>query len=233
MTKSLSPKERLIVALDMSDVARARTLAWDLKDAVGTFKIGYQLAYSGGLALARELADEGRSVFLDLKLLDIPNTVAEGTAAAARLGAKFLTVHAYPQALRAAAEGRGASAMKILAVTALTSMNDADFAEAGYGARLEDVVRGRIKAAQAAGADGVIVSAREAPLVREVAGKDLLIVTPGIRPAGSDTGDQKRVTTPADAVRLGADLLVVGRPITGAKSPRSAAEAILSEIASV
>lgn len=233
MAKSLSPKERLIVALDMSDVARARTLAWDLKDAVGTFKIGYQLAYSGGLALARELADEGRSVFLDLKLLDIPNTVAEGTAAAARLGAKFLTVHAYPQALRAAAEGRGASAMKILAVAALTSMNDADFAEAGYNARTEEIVRARVRAAQAAGADGVVVSAREAPLVRQIAGQGLLIVTPGIRPAGSDAGDQKRVTTPADAARLGADYLVVGRPITGAKSPRSAAEAILSEIASV
>jgi orotidine-5'-phosphate decarboxylase len=230
---ALTPIDRLIVALDVSDVAHARALALSLKDVAGVFKIGYQLAYSGGLALARELADQGIATFLDLKLLDIPNTVAEGTAAAARLGARFLTVHAYPQALRAAVEGRGASPLKILAVTALTSMADEDFAQAGYDARVDDIVRARIKGAREAGADGVVVSAREAPLVREIAGDDLLIVTPGIRPAGAAAGDQKRVTTPMEAVRLGADYLVVGRPITEAKDPRAAAQAILAEIAAV
>jgi orotidine-5'-phosphate decarboxylase len=224
--------ERVIVALDVSDVAAARALVKCLGSAIGFYKIGYQLAYSGGLPLVRELADQGKKVFLDLKLLDIPNTVAEGVGAAARLGATFLTVHAYPQALRAAVEGRGASSLKLLAVTALTSMGEADFAAAGYDKSARDLVALRARAARQAGADGVIISAQEAKLVRETA-RDLLIVTPGIRPAGSAKGDQTRVTTPAEAIRLGADYLVVGRPITAAADPRGAAEAILAEIASV
>jgi orotidine-5'-phosphate decarboxylase len=226
-----TPEERLIVALDVSDVEAARVLVQELAAAVSIFKIGYQLAYCGGLTLARELANAGNRVFLDLKLLDIPNTVAEGTAAVARLGAAFLTVHAYPQALAAAVEGRGSSPLKILGITALTSMSDADFADAGYGRPVEDLVRMRARAAHAIGADGVVAAAREAPLVREAAGPGFLIVTPGIRPAGAAAGDQKRVTTPAEAIRLGADYLVVGRPITKAPDPRAAAEAILAEIA--
>jgi orotidine-5'-phosphate decarboxylase len=230
-TASLTPKERLIVALDVSDVEAARALTKRLCGAVHIFKVGYSLAYSGGLTLTRELSDAGHRVFLDLKLLDIPNTVAEGTAAVARLGAAFLTVHAYPQTLRAAVEGRAGSALKILGVTALTSMSDADFADAGYGQSVENLVRMRAKSAHAIGADGVIVSAYEAPLVRQAAGRDFLIVTPGIRPAGAAPGDQKRVTTPSEAIRLGADYLVVGRPITQARDPRAAAEAILAEMA--
>jgi orotidine-5'-phosphate decarboxylase len=233
MKTVLPPEERLIVALDVSDVEAARVLVQNLAGAVNIFKIGYQLAYSGGLALTRELADAGHPVFLDLKLLDIPNTVAEGTAAVARIGAAFLTVHAYPQTLRAAVEGRAGSSLKILGVTALTSMSAADFADAGYERPVEDLVRLRAKAAHAIGADGVIAAAREAPLVRQAAGRDFLIVTPGIRPAGAEAGDQKRVTTPAEAIRLGADYLVVGRPITQAPNPRAAAEAILAEIAAV
>lgn len=225
-----SPQERVIVALDVSDTETARALVKRLGDAVTFYKIGYQLAYSGGLNLARDLADQGKQVFLDLKLLDIPNTVAEGAAAAARLGATFLTVHAYPQALRAAIEGRGASAMKILGVTALTSMNDTDFADAGYDRPVREIVAVRAKAASEAGADGVVIAARETPIVRGIAG-NLLIVTPGIRPAGSDKGDQKRIVTPAEAVKLGADYLVIGRPITAASDPRAAADAILKEIA--
>jgi orotidine-5'-phosphate decarboxylase len=233
MPQIRSPTERLIVALDVSDVAHARSLVKSLGDSVGIFKIGYQLAYSGGLALAAELADRGVGVFLDLKLLDIPNTVAEGTAAVARLGAKFLTVHAYPQALRAAVEGRAGAPLKILAVTALTSMNDNDLAEAGYASPVAPLVLARAGAVRELGADGVVIGAREAPDVRQIVGRDLLIVTPGIRPAGAQALDQKRVTTPAEAIRLGADYLVIGRPITQAPDPRAAAEAILAEIAAV
>src|SRR5262249_20214095 len=141
---AVTPKDRLIVALDVSDIGQARNLVKALEGTVGVFKIGYQLAYSGGLELARQLAAEGENVFLDLKLLDIPNTVTEGAAAASRLGAAFLTVHAYPQALRAAVEGRGAK-LKILGVTALTSMNDADFAAAGYRLKVSDLVRERVR----------------------------------------------------------------------------------------
>lgn len=224
--------ERVIVALDVSDIEAARRLVNQLEGVTNFYKIGYQLAYSGGLSLARELANAGKRVFADLKLLDIPNTVTEGTAAIARLGATFLTVHAYPQALAAAVEGRGVGALRILGVTALTSMNDADFAAAGYRGPLADIVASRINAVREAGADGVIVSAREAPMVREIAGGELVVVTPGIRPAGGDAGDQKRVVTPGDAIKLGADHMVIGRPITAARDPRSAALAILDEIAS-
>jgi len=225
------PQERVIVALDVSDTETARALVKRLGDTIAIYKIGYQLAYSGGLPFARELADAGRRVFLDLKLHDIPNTVAEGTAAIARLGATFLTVHAYPQTLAAAVEGRSDSKLKILGVSVLTSMNDADLTAAGYGLNVQALVAKRTAQAQAAGADGLVVSAREAASVRAAAGRDFLIVTPGIRPAGGDAGDQKRVVTPAEAIRLGADYLVIGRPITAAPDPRAAAEAILEEIA--
>ena len=225
------PQERVIVALDVSDTETARALVKRLGDTIAIYKIGYQLAYSGGLPFARELAVAGRRVVLDLKLHDIPNTVAEGTAAIARLGATFLTVHAYPQTLAAAVEGRSDSKLKILGVSVLTSMNDADLTAAGYGLNVQALVAKRTAQAQAAGADGLVVSAREAASVRAAAGRDFLIVTPGIRPAGGDAGDQKRVVTPAEAIRLGADYLVIGRPITAAPDPRAAAEAILEEIA--
>mgnify|MGYP003386292731 CR=1 FL=1 len=229
--KPLAPKERIIVALDLSDISAARVLAHSLRGAVGVYKIGYQLVCSGGLSLVRELADAGEKVFLDLKLLDIPNTVAEGTAAAARLGASFLTVHAYPQALAAAVDGRGSSALKILGVTVLTSMDDADLRAAGYKSGAQELVRMRAKAAVAAGADGVIASPQEANAVRDTVGGAPIIITPGIRPAGTEAGDQKRIATPAEALRAGADYLVIGRPITGAANPRQAADAIVAEVA--
>ena len=222
---------RLIVALDVSSPEEARGLVTRLGDVVTFYKIGYQLAYSGGLPLARELADAGKRVFLDLKLHDIPNTVEKGTEAAARLGATFLTVHAYGPTLKAAVEGRGASALKILGVTVLTSWDEADVKAAGYRLSLNDLIRQRTVDTLEAGADGVIVSAREAPLARAAAARDLLIVTPGIRPLGVAAGDQKRAVTPAEAIRLGVDHMVVGRPITAAPDPIAAARAVLEEIA--
>lgn len=226
----IAPSSRLIVALDVSSPEAAKGLVKRLGETVSFYKIGYQLAYSGGLPLVRELADQGKQVFLDLKLHDIPNTVEKGAEAAAKLGATFLTVHAYKPTLRAAVAGRGGSALKILGVTVLTSWDEADVEGAGYGLKLEALIRQRALDTREAGGDGVIVSAREAGLVRSAAGRDLLIVTPGIRPAGTVAGDQKRAVTPGEAIRLGVDYMVVGRPITAASDPVAAARAIQSEI---
>jgi orotidine-5'-phosphate decarboxylase len=224
-------KDRLIVALDLSSPEEARALVRRLGDAVSFYKIGYQLAYSGGLPLVSELRDRGKKVFLDLKLHDIPNTVEKGVRAVAKIGATFLTVHAYKPTLTAAVEGRAGASLKILGVTVLTSWNEEDVMGAGYRSGLKDLVRQRARDSHDAGADGVIVAAREASLVREAVGRDLLIVTPGIRPVGAETGDQKRAVTPAEAVRLGADHMVVGRPILVALDPVAAALSIQDEIA--
>ena len=222
---------RLIVALDVSSPEEARALIKRLGDVVSFYKIGYQLAYSGGLPLVRELADSGKQVFLDLKLHDIPNTVEKGVEAATKLGATFLTVHAYKPTLKAAVQGRGASPLKILGVTVLTSWDEGDIEGAGYRLGLVELIRQRTVDTRGAGADGVIVSAREAPLVRTAVGRDLLIVTPGIRPSGSAVGDQKRAVTPAEAIKLGVDHMVVGRPIIAAPDPAGAARAVSAEIA--
>jgi orotidine-5'-phosphate decarboxylase len=199
---------------------------------VSFYKIGYQLAYAGGLPFAEELIDDGKQVFLDLKLHDIANTVARGVESVARLGVTFLTVHAYPQTMKAALEGRGTSPLRILAVTVLTSYEDNDLAEAGYRDRVADLVARRAEQARAIGVDGLVCAPEEAAAARKIVGRDMLLVTPGIRPAGSAAGDQKRVMTPAAAIAAGADYLVVGRPITEARDPKSAAEAIAREIAS-
>ncbi len=225
------PRDRLIVALDLRDVAEAEVLVRRLGDAVRFYKIGLELAYGGGLDLAERLVGTGHKVFLDLKLHDIPNTVAGATAQVARLGATFLTIHAYPQTMRAAREAVGGSGLRLLAVTALTSADDADLREAGYAMGAADLVARRALQARDLGVHGLVMSPREVAGVRGLVGPDMAIVTPGIRPAGSDAGDQKRVTTPADAIRAGADHLVVGRPVTGAADPRAAAEAIQAEIA--
>lgn len=222
---------RLIVALDMPDAGQARLMAQTLGTSVEFYKIGYELGFAGGLALAGELVAEGKKVFLDFKLHDIGNTVARGVASLARTGATFLTVHAYPQTMRAALEGRGDSGLKLLAVTALTSYDDADAAEAGYALAVRDLVRLRAEQARTIGMDGVVCSAAETGLVRDVAGPGLAIVTPGIRPAGSASGDQKRTLTPGEAIRAGVDYLVVGRPIVAAADPKAAADAIIAEIA--
>jgi orotidine-5'-phosphate decarboxylase len=225
-------RDRLIVALDLASVDEAQRLVERLGDAVSFYKIGYQLAYAGGLPFAERLMAAGKKVFLDLKLHDIGNTVTEGVRSVASLGASFLTVHAYPQTMRAAVDGKAGSPLKILAVTVLTSYDDADAAEAGYAGSVADLVERRAAQARDLGIDGIVCAATEAARVRAIVGPDRLIVTPGIRPSGSATGDQKRIVTPVMAIRAGADYLVVGRPVTAAEDPRAVAEAIVVEIAS-
>jgi orotidine-5'-phosphate decarboxylase len=224
-------RDRLIVALDMGSVGEAERLVDRLGDTVSFYKIGYQLAYAGGLAFAERLAKSGKKVFLDLKLHDIGNTVTEGVRSAAALGITFLTVHAYPQTMRAAVAGREGASIKILAVTVLTSYDDRDLAEAGYTGSVADLVARRAAQARDLGVDGLVCAATEAARVRELVGSDRLIVTPGIRPAGSAADDQKRIVTPASAIGAGADYLVVGRPITAADNPQRVAQGIVDEIA--
>jgi orotidine-5'-phosphate decarboxylase len=224
-------RDRLIVALDLPDVASAEAMIARLGDSVGFYKIGYQLAYAGGLPLVRKLADSGKKAFADLKLHDIGNTVARGVESVAKLGATFLTVHAYPQTMKAAAEARGGSGLKILAVTVLTSYDDDDLHAAGYRLGVSDLVEARAQQAQVLGVDGLVCSPEEAASLRKIVGHQMLLVTPGIRPAGSASDDQKRIMTPARAIAAGSDYLVVGRPVLEAADPKAAAEAIQAEIA--
>ncbi len=226
----LAPRDRLIVALDFSSVEAAQAMVTRLGDAVTFYKIGYQLAFAGGMTFAHRLSDLGKQVFIDLKLHDIDNTVAQGVKSVARLGAAFLTVHAYPQTMKAAVAAREAG-LRILAVTVLTSFDDADLAAAGYGLPVAQLVAKRATQARDLGVDGLVCSAGEAAGLRAIVGNDLVLVTPGIRPAGSIPDEQKRIATPAAAVAAGADYLVVGRPVIAAADPRAAAEAIVAEIA--
>ena len=231
MRRIIPARERLIVALDMPEVAQAERLVAELGDSVSFFKVGMELAYGGGLALVGRLAASGKQVFLDLKLHDIPNTVERAVAQVGRLGATFLTIHAYPQTMRAAVAGREGSALKLLAVSVLTSCDDGDLREAGYAFGVEELVARRGLQAEAEKVDGLVASPAEAVRLRARLGDGLILVTPGIRPAGAAAGDQKRIATPAQAVADGADYLVVGRPVTQAPDPRAAAEAIVAEIA--
>ena len=224
-------RDKLIVALDLPSVAQAREMVAVLGDSVSFYKIGMELTYAGGLPLAQELAAAGKKVFLDLKLHDIPNTVARATAQVAEMGATFLTVHAYPQTMRAARSALGGSSLKILAVTVMTSYDDSDLAAAGYAYGVKELVARRAVQAREAGVHGLILSPEEAPDMRALLGPDMLLVTPGVRPAGADIGDQKRVMTPARAIANGANHLVVGRPITQSPDPRAAALAILAQSA--
>jgi orotidine-5'-phosphate decarboxylase len=230
----IAPRDRLIVALDLPSVAAAEAMVARLGDAVSFYKIGYQLAFAGGLSFAEGLARSGRQVFLDLKLHDIGNTVHKGVESVARLGATFLTVHAYPQTMKAAVEARGqagSSNLRILAVTVLTSYDDADLAAAGYDFTVAELVAERAAQARDIGVDGLVCSAEEAATLRPLVGSSMALVTPGIRPAGAESGDQKRIMTPAAAIAAGADYLVVGRPIVAAADPQAAAQAIVAEIA--
>ena len=228
-TSEIAPRDRLIVALDLPSVEAAEAMIDRLGDAVTFYKIGYQLAYAGGLPLIGRLAGRGKKVFADLKLHDIGNTVARGVESIARTGATFLTVHAYPQTMKAAVEARGAS-LKILAVTVLTSYDDGDLHAAGYRLNVSDLVEARAQQAQVLGVDGLVCSPEEAARLHKIVGHQMRLVTPGIRPAGAATGDQKRIMTPGRAIAAGADYLVVGRPIVEAADPRAAAEAIQTEI---
>src|SRR5712691_12686345 len=226
----IASRDRLIVALDLPSVTAAEAMIARLGDSVTFYKIGYQLAYAGGLPLVRQLAGAGKKVFVDLKLHDIGNTVAKGVESVARLGATFLTVHAYPQTMKAAVEARAQSGLRLLAVTVLTSYDDADLAAAGYDFTVSELVGERAAQARDVGIDGLVCSGEEAALLRSNIGAGMILVTPGIRPAGAAAGDQKRIMTPAAAIAAGADHLVVGRPILAAADPKAAAAAIIAEI---
>jgi orotidine-5'-phosphate decarboxylase len=228
---AIVPRDRLIVALDVPSVEAAQAMIGRLGDSVTFYKIGYQLAYAGGLSLVRPLTDAGKKVFIDLKLHDISNTVARGVESLKALGATFLTVHAYPQTMKAAVEARGNSSLKILAVTVLTSYDDGDLKAAGYSVRVSDLVETRARQAKALGVDGIVCSPEEAGVLRKLVGTQMSLVTPGIRPAGAAVGDQKRIMTPARAIAAGADYLVVGRPVLEAADPAAMAKAIHAEIA--
>jgi len=225
--------ERLIVGLDVPSVKDAESVVRELGDTVRFYKIGYQLAYApAGLDFARELAKSGAKVFLDLKLLDIDNTVAKGVEAIARMGMSMLTLHAYPKAMKAAVEAAKGSDLCLLGVTVLTSMDEQDLIAAGYEYDPHTLVLRRAEQALQAGMGGVVCSADEAAAVRRIVGPQLAVVTPGIRPAGAERGDQKRVVTPAEAVRKGASHLVVARPIVGAADRKAAARTIIAEMES-
>jgi len=227
-------RDRLIVALDFADAGAAEEMVARLGATVSFYKIGMELIYGGdGLALAERLIASGKRVFIDLKLHDIPNTVERATRQISRLGATFLTVHGYPQTMRAAKAGAAGSGLKVLGVTVLTSADDADLRDSGYAYGARDIVPRRARQARAAGIDGLVLSPQELGGIRKTVGRDFLLVTPGIRPAGGTMGDQKRIMTPGQAIADGADYLVVGRPITRALDPQAAATAIGEEMAGV
>ncbi|PJI44711.1 MAG: orotidine-5'-phosphate decarboxylase [Rhizobium sp.] len=229
----MMPRERLIVGLDVPTVREAENIVETLGDDILFYKIGYQLAFAGGLEFARELAQSGKKIFLDMKLLDIDNTVASGVENIAKMGMSMLTLHAYPKAMRAAVKAAEGSGLCLLGVTVLTSMDEQDLVDAGYEYDPHTLVLKRAEQARIAGMGGIVCSAEEASAVRKVIGPDMALVTPGIRPAGADKGDQKRVMTPADALKAGSSHLVVARPIVKAPDPKEAARAILAEMAEV
>ncbi|MFN3623611.1 MAG: orotidine-5'-phosphate decarboxylase [Hyphomicrobium sp.] len=226
-----SAKDRLIVALDMPTVEEARRLVAHLGDSVRFYKVGLELLFAGGLDLARELKGEHKHVFLDMKLLDIGNTVERAVANVTELGVDFLTVHGHDlKTMHAAVAGRGSAKLKLLAVTVLTNLTSEDLKQQGSSLAPADLVLARAKLAYEAGFDGVIASGQEAGRIRDAVGPGFLIVTPGIRLTGSSTDDQQRITTPDNAIKAGADYIVVGRPITQADDPKLAAETFVNHI---
>ncbi len=231
----MDPRQRLIVALDVSNVAAARKIVAAVGDSALAYKVGMQLYTAEGPAIVRELVGSGLRVFLDLKYHDIPTTVGAAVREAAQLGVSMLTVHATGggKMLRAAAEAAQKSnpATLVLAVTVLTSLNDADLGTLGVRGGVQDQVLRMTALALANGCQGVVASARECAALREEFGNDLVIVTPGVRPVGSVHDDQARVVTPAEAIAAGATYIVVGRPITEARDPAAEARAILGQLA--
>jgi orotidine-5'-phosphate decarboxylase len=228
----MDARARLIVALDVPSIAHAEALVQRLGGEATFYKVGLELVLAGGLALVRELVRAGKQVFLDMKLLDIGNTVERATRAAAATGVTFLTVHAQDRkTLAAAVAGKKGTSLKILGVTVLTNLNAADVHEQGIGEAPDELVARRAALARAAGCDGVVASGREARRVRTVLGPELALVTPGVSLSGDPAGDQARVTTPQAALADGADHLVVGRPITAAADPEAALAAFLRAIA--
>jgi len=233
MTATMTADPRLIIPLDLPTVDEARAMVERLGDSVSFYKIGLELLATGGMGLAGELKAQGKQVFLDWKLHDIGATVERSARVLAGAGCDLLTVHAEPQVMRSAVLARGDSDLKILAVTVLTSLTDADLAEMGYAFGARDLVERRIRQAIDCGVDGVVSSPHEAALAREIAGPGFLVVTPGVRPDWSAKNDQARAATPADALRAGASHLVCGRPITAANDPRTAALRVIAEMAGV
>ncbi|HPG89323.1 MAG TPA: orotidine-5'-phosphate decarboxylase [Hyphomicrobium sp.] len=230
MTKTATDK--LIVALDFPAYDDARHLVDNLGDTVNFYKVGLELLFNEGLALASEMQNDGKRVFLDMKFLDISNTVEKAVASVANLGFDFLTIHGTDtKTIKAAVKGRGNAPLKLLAVTVLTSLDQNDLADQGIMMTPQELVLKRARLAHDAGIDGVIASGQEAAGIRAATSSKFLIITPGIRLPGGDAGDQKRITTPEDALRAGANHLVVGRPITAARDPKRAAESVLEHIA--
>jgi len=221
----------IIVALDVETAEEARALVARLGPAVAFYKVGMELYAAAGMEFVRELVAQGKEVFLDMKYYDIGETVRRAVAQVARTGVRFLTVHAVGQVMRAAVEGRGTSGLKLLGVTVLTSFDRNDLEEDGYPGGVSSLVERRARNAVAAGMDGMVVSPLEAARVRAIGGPDRIVVTPGVRSAGAARGDQKRVATPAQAVRDGADYVVMGRQITRAADPAAEVARVLEEIA--
>jgi len=226
-----SLRERLIIGLDVPSLAEARAIVAELSEDGVFYKIGYQLVLAGGLDFIHELKQQGKKVFLDLKLLDIDHTIAKATENAVKLGVDMLTLHAYPKAMRAAVKAAQGSPLCLLGVTVLTSMDADDLREAGYDKTPEELVLRRAAQAREAGMGGLVASAAEAAAIRRIIGPDMALVTPGIRPAGGEKGDQKRVMTPRAAIEAGASHLVVGRPIIQAADRKAAAKTILADMA--
>lgn len=225
---------RLIVPLDLPSADEARAMVEGIGEAVSFYKVGLELFAGGeGMVLARELKAAGKQVFLDWKLHDIGTTVQRSAAVIAQSGCDFLTVHGEPQVMASAVRGRGASGLKILAVTVLTSLSDEDLAEVGYHESARALVERRIHQAIAAGCDGVIASPHEAELARRLGGRDFLVVTPGVRPDWSAKNDQARAATPREALAAGASHIVCGRPITAANDPQAAARRVAGEMSGV
>lgn len=227
---TIDARDRLIVGLDLPSIEAARAMTLQLGDTVSFYKVGYQLVFAGGLDFVRELLGEGKKIFLDMKLLDIDNTVAKGVENIAGMGVNMLTIHAYPKAMRSAVDAARGADLCLLGVTVLTSMDNLDLTDAGYADNAETLVQKRAQQARDCGMGGIVCSAAEASVVRKIVGDDMAVVTPGIRPTGFDAGDQKRVVTPGDAIRFGASHLVVARPIVAANNPAETARNILTEI---
>jgi orotidine-5'-phosphate decarboxylase len=224
-------ENRVIIALDVESADKARELILRVGDAVRFYKIGLELYAAAGPDFVQELVAQGNQIFLDLKFYDIPETVRRAVAQTAKMGVRFLTVHAVDSVMRAAVAGRGESGLQLLAVTVLTSFSDADVAAMGYAGTVQELVLKRVRNAMECGVDGIVCSPMEVELVRRITRPDAVLVTPGVRSAGADAGDQKRVATPLDAVRAGADYLVVGRQVTRSEDPRAEVHRILSELA--
>ncbi|MCP9447055.1 MAG: orotidine-5'-phosphate decarboxylase [Nitrospira sp.] len=223
-------RDRLIFALDVPSADEAERLLDRLKGRVSFVKVGLELYTVAGPDMVKRLVDRKMRIFLDLKFLDIEETVRRATARVASMGVEFLTVHANRKALTAAVEGRAGSALKLLAVTVLTNFDDQDLREMGIQRSIQDLVTARALLASEIGCDGVIASGREATAIRQKVGPRFAIVTPGVRPAGKGTDDHARVTTPSQAIAEGADYLVIGRPIRDAADPSAAVEAIVAEM---